>query len=699
MPTRSAAPAGDREYDYTNVGKVGRRTGLTLEARPVDQYGMEEITGLFSSPKKPSPVAQRVIVESIEVHNKTPRAGSGRARPETPGTAISTRRSTRGSSHPPPRSASPRKSGITGSARRSGAVDVLAHKETREEAENATGKAQEQGQQLEREPKSVRTPSTALQTRISSAKAATARRFSPERTPLLSRVLGRPSRSAVVGRVSDVQSSILQEEIEDVQIDTPSHLQPSRELPGELRVEDNMDVIGTAEDEEPDEEPIQEQVKELVEEPAGAPVEASVEESIEESIEQHNGDTIKEIDQEPTTQQSDHEDSEPEMPPLPPPVDDEDEDQTFDPSILTSRRGQPNKANSRRKRKSDATRDIEEVRAVSSPAARRAKRRRTESVSNSQDESHVQSTPERPQSKQKSKRGRKPLAQKDTNKKLPKSRQKEVDDMVERIRARPGQQRSLYMLRKETPADDNIARTRSGRISVKPLAWWRNEGIVYDAGDGSGKSLADGARFPLNSIKEIVRTDEYNSPFRPKKKGGPKKGKGNAREEDSDVDLDGNEDMVDPEADDWELENGTLRGRVAIWDVDQQAPVDEEEVAEIAYAAGAIETKEVKGSEFRYAKLVSTPFSGTGVVDIPPGGSKKPKNSRKMHMSFYVAQGRVTVEVGPLHGEPTRFSIGKGGFWQVPRGNNYSIENEHGKTARLIFSQACEPAPAAQNEG
>lgn len=672
MPTRSAAPAGDREYDYTNVGKVGRRTGLTLEARPVDQYGMEEITGLFSSPKKPSPVAQRVIVESIEVHDKTPRAGSERARPETPGTATSMRRSTRGSSHPPPRSASPRKSGITGSARRSGAIDVLAHKHIQEETENATGKEQEQGMQLEQEPKLVRTPSKVLQTRASSAKAATFRRFSPERTPLLNRVLGQPSRSAVVGRVSDVQPIFQQEQIEDVQTDTPSHLQPSRDLPDDSRIEDNVDVMGTAEDEQPNEELTQEPIEEPVEAPAEAAVEEftedSVEESTEESIEQHNGDTIEEINQEPITQQSDHEDSEPEMPPLPPPVDDEDEDQTFDPSILTSRRGQPNKANSRRKRKSDATRDIEEDRAASSPAARRAKRRRTESVSYSQDESDKQISPEQAESKQKSKRGRKPLAQKDTNNKLSKSRQKEVDNVVERIRARPGQQRSLYMLRKETPADDNIARTRSGRISVKPLAWWRNEGIVYDAGDGSGKSLADGARFPLNSIKEILRTDEYNSPFRPKKRGRSKKGKDNAREEDSDLDIDGNEDAVDLEADDWELENGTLRGRVAVWDVDQQAPVDEEEVAEIAYAAGAIETKEVKGSEFRYAKLVSTPFSGTGVVDIPPGGSKKPKNSRKMHMSFYVAQGRVTVEVGPLHGEPTRFSIGKGGFWQVPRG-------------------------------
>ena len=94
----------------------------------------------------------------------------------------------------------------------------------------------------------------------------------------------------------------------------------------------------------------------------------------------------------------------------------------------------------------------------------------------------------------------------------------------------------------------------------------------------------------------------------------------------------------------------------------------------------AIKTREVKGSSFdngptfRYAKLLSTNFFGTGLVDVPPGGIKRPKNSRKMQMSFFVVKGRVTVTVGPLGGQETgrmnRFSIGKGGFWQVPRGES-----------------------------
>jgi len=86
-------------------------------------------------------------------------------------------------------------------------------------------------------------------------------------------------------------------------------------------------------------------------------------------------------------------------------------------------------------------------------------------------------------------------------------------------------------------------------------------------------------------------------------------------------------------------------------------------VAEIAYAHAAIQTREVHNSTFRYAKTLTLPFFGSGMVDLPPQGQKKKKNSRKMQMVFFVFYGRVVVEVAG-----NVFSIGKGGMWQVPRG-------------------------------
>jgi centromere protein C len=277
----------------------------------------------------------------------------------------------------------------------------------------------------------------------------------------------------------------------------------------------------------------------------------------------------------------------------------------------------------------------------------------------------------------------------------------ELGQIIERIRARPGKQKSLYILRRETPADDSAVHTRSGRISVKPLAYWRNERCVYGGSPG-GVTLPDSARFPLNSIKEIIRTEEVaatrsQSPPRGKRKG--KKGRSKSRagtvesETVAESDSDADPDWVDPNAEEWEVSSGIYRGDVSVWDQDQQAPLDTLEEVELAYAPASIQTNEVKSMHlnqrtFKFAKLLSTSFFGSGIVELAPGDQKRPKNSRKMHMSFFVAKGRVTVEVGSLGGEMSRFSIGKGGFWQVPRGA-YSMSQSEMPASRHADRNCC----------
>jgi len=331
---------------------------------------------------------------------------------------------------------------------------------------------------------------------------------------------------------------------------------------------------------------------------------------------------------------------------------------------LSISKPQPTQANSRRKRKSDVME--EETNAVSSPTPQGKKHKSAaKKVSKPKQRSapieHVSEVLE----KASVQRGRPPKSK--TESQLSARQESVLNDIVERVRARPGQQKSLYILRRETPADESVTHTRSGRVSVKPLAYWRNERCVYGGSPG-GVQLADGARFPLNSIKEIVRTDEVE--LTKKRRGGAKKGKGKGkrRNDDSDSNSDLDEPNVDPHAEEWELERGIFRGNTSVWDPQQQAPLEVEEEVDLAYAAAAIETREVKGSDFKYAKLLSTKFFGTGIVDLPPGAEKRPKNSRKMLMSFFVFKGRVTVEIGP-HGQPqSTFSVGKGGFWTVPRG-------------------------------
>ncbi|KAJ5643101.1 uncharacterized protein N7484_005608 [Penicillium longicatenatum] len=251
----------------------------------------------------------------------------------------------------------------------------------------------------------------------------------------------------------------------------------------------------------------------------------------------------------------------------------------------------------------------------------------------------------------------------------------ELNKVVENYTQRSGplKGRSLYILKRENPTDQSSTHTRSGRASIRPLAYWRNERCVY--GDGEAE---EGQRFPLSTIKEIVRAEELEPERTKKGKRAGRKSKSKKQAESSD-----NE---DEHLDVWEKESGVLHGFVPRWDPKSQTSTKEEDVIDIAYAPSGIETREVKDSTFRFAKLLSSSFIGSGVVELPPEGVKRPKNSKKMHMVFYVCHGRVQVDISGV-----QFSAGKGCVFQVPRGNYYSFQNAHSKEARLFFTQGCVP--------
>ena len=127
--------------------------------------------------------------------------------------------------------------------------------------------------------------------------------------------------------------------------------------------------------------------------------------------------------------------------------------------------------------------------------------------------------------------------------------------------ARP-KPRSLFVLRSETPADDAGAlTTRSGRTSVKPMAFWRNERIVYGDGNLSGSSLT------LPGIKEVIRTDEI---VEPKPKRAPVRRRPARKRELEDLDEE------DEEQEPWETNPGTMRAEVMRWDPDIGEAIDED---------------------------------------------------------------------------------------------------------------------------
>ena len=105
--------------------------------------------------------------------------------------------------------------------------------------------------------------------------------------------------------------------------------------------------------------------------------------------------------------------------------------------------------------------------------------------------------------------------------------------------------------------------------------------------------------------------------------------------------------------------------------------------ADIAYSFEAIDMRDIAGADFKFAKTLTLDFFGAGMVDLPPGCVKRMKNSRRMQMVFFVFYGRVTVNVGT---PPTKFSIGKGGQWQVPRGEPLPLEFDIQCVIRMFAS-------------
>jgi centromere protein C len=146
----------------------------------------------------------------------------------------------------------------------------------------------------------------------------------------------------------------------------------------------------------------------------------------------------------------------------------------------------------------------------------------------------------------------------------------ELDRVVENYVSRTGplKGRSLYILKRETPMDSSTTHTRSGRVSVRPLAYWKNERCVY--GDGEA---AEGERYPLSTIKEIIRTEEQEPERRKTKKGRPSK-KSKSKKTKDDVESEDEEDYADL----WEKEAGVLHGYIRKWDPEAQTGADEEEV-------------------------------------------------------------------------------------------------------------------------
>lgn len=158
-------------------------------------------------------------------------------------------------------------------------------------------------------------------------------------------------------------------------------------------------------------------------------------------------------------------------------------------------------------------------------------------------------------------KGSKPLTQGNANTKMkPPPRPKAKPAAKPAAKLKPtatengrSKSRSIFTARSETPAGDNGAvLMKTGRTSIKPLAFWRNERVVFGDGNLKGNVLT------LPGIKEVIRTEEIEVPQprrstyrRPRPKGDQDQEQGVEDEEERAI---------------WEIDSGIVRAQVMQWD-------------------------------------------------------------------------------------------------------------------------------------
>ncbi|KAL3478009.1 kinetochore CENP-C fungal-like protein [Aspergillus californicus] len=569
-------PAKARDFDYSNVGKAGRRTGITLKEGKRDEHGMEEVDGIFSSPER-SPVKENGFDASDSIGSDGMSMDEGNG--PNPADFLKSARGSRTPRFPPPVARSPSKTGMSGSPRRTPGL-----RSSQSPQRDLPSSSPSDGRSAKADPRRDFSPLT------SRSINATPSLEHPNAT----RGRGRKAEKMVPTSFSDSDANGDEngDENGDSFLQDQTVFEDNLNRGDDSLLGDNFEILNQNSAEE---RPVQTIAPEKRRKPArGRPAGGAKSPKVSAAqVKTNSTDNIE------TTQKR-------------------------------KRAGRPAKA------QTQVRSDAEEQRPTKKARTSETKRRVTGP-----------------------------------------SGDPELDQVVENYvnRTGPLKGRSLYILKREAPTDPSTTHTRSGRVSVRPLAYWKNERCVY--GD---EEAVEGERYPLSTIKEIIRTEELE----PEKKNKRRQTKKSKLKKINDDESDTEESQY---RDPYEETGGVLHGYIRKWDHDTQTAMDEEEVLDIAYAPAGIETRNVKGAKFRFAKLLSSSFLGSGIVELPPGGVKKPKNSKKMHMVFYVVHGRVLIDISGV-----QFSAGKGCVFQVPRGNYYSFANTYNKDARLFFTQGCVPA-------
>ncbi|GAA5821027.1 hypothetical protein JCM10212_006726, partial [Sporobolomyces blumeae] len=231
------------------------------------------------------------------------------------------------------------------------------------------------------------------------------------------------------------------------------------------------------------------------------------------------------------------------------------------------------------------------------------------------------------------------------------------------------EQISRKRMRDAGSVDDDGVR-RSSRQKLQPLEYWRNERVIYRKRE-SGVGMTAVVRVPKVEPEPLTTVGKRkrgpsSAASTSNKRGG---GAGSTRQATVKAEVvpeeEGVDDMTDPDGLVWSWEGNA------------------ETTRRIAFTSKMIDPKATFNNQYQFQKIYQElDYLAGGVLVIPVGGQKSTKPAKDNSYIFYCIEGSVSVTV-----HRTRFSIGPGGTFFIPRGNSYAIEATSNRDVKLFFAQ------------
>lgn len=252
--------------------------------------------------------------------------------------------------------------------------------------------------------------------------------------------------------------------------------------------------------------------------------------------------------------------------------------------------------------------------------------------------------------------------------------------------------RELIMQPSPLPSPPPEGLRRSKRTKIAPLAYWRNERIVYSrandtSGDPDSTLISDIRKVPLQQIYEVVHIPEPLKQKPPARRGRPPKtDKGVPRgrkpkpkpetyDYESDPEIEGSEwfklKLLETEV---FLTEDTRAERVVAWAPDGgdfQPPPPPSKGLRLV-------------ENFKVAPLfdANSDMIAAGLLEFPVEGFKSLRTAGDSLFIFHVAKGLVEVTLNT-----DKFVVTRGCSFEIPKLNIYSLKNIGQTTARLFFVQ------------